>query len=275
MPAAPNTPIEHHQPDRSSSPAAVHTNGMHRQHDHRAEQVGVEQRGLAGIGARQRCGSMMCRPRSRSRCRARAAPPAACRRSPAASPAARRKADQIAVQRRQPTHSPSIGPAQDRDQERRREQDRQRLVELQIAQRDEIEARSSPAAAPSGRPAATAAPVRSSPGWLIGLENDQRQQERAGVTRPRRPAASPCGVEIFRRRVEAGEAAPPRRTSARCRSAAGGAARGSDRSIRRPSAGNVEHRAGRERAFGRRAKRDQRRDLLDRRRNGRAEFSTA
>src|SRR6185503_7128983 len=54
----------------------------------------------------------------------------------------------------------------------------------------------------------------------------------------------------------------PQRTSGRCRSAAAGVAT-RFRSIGRPSAGNIEHRAGRERAVGRGAEGGERRDLLD------------
>ena len=57
--------------------------------------------------------------------------------------------------------------------------------------------------------------------------------------------------------------AAPRSTSARCRSSRWRRCSARRRSIRRPPAGNVEHRAGREGVVRRGAERHERRDLLD------------
>ena len=110
----------------------------------------------------------------------------------------------IAVQRRQPTHSPRIGPGQDRDQERRREQDRQRLVELEIAERHEVEhgrAEQQHRAAELQRRPPGAQQAR--PVDRIG--EHQRDQERAGVAHADHLRYRHVGAEIFRHAVEAGE----------------------------------------------------------------------
>ncbi len=107
------------------------------------DQVAVEQRRLAGIGARHHPrGDAVARhrrsPRPTENSAAHCMPPLMPGRITTSTPT-KPDADRGPAPPADPFAEHR--PGQDRDQERRREQDRQRLVELQIAEREEVEDR--------------------------------------------------------------------------------------------------------------------------------------
>ena len=188
----------------------------------RADEVGIEQRGLVGIGARQNAGDDRIERVEHRRRRARAAPPNASRRRPAASPPARRRS-----RRRSPSSaaSPPIRPASARTASRRRTASRTGSPAPRRAA-DSATRRNCSSVEPSSsieRPICSAGRVvRIRPGPRPRIGHDEREQERAGVARPHHLQRVHVRLRYFAV-VSSRRSTPPRRTSARCRSGAGGA----------------------------------------------------
>ena len=96
---------------------------------------------------------------------------------------------------------------------------------------------------------------------LDRIEHEQREDERRHVARPDHLHGIHVAVEEFRRRVAEANSSTAPHISAMPVSLS--LLRLLGRSIRRPPAGDVEHRAGRERVVRRRAPGGERGDLLD------------
>ncbi len=92
-------------------------------------------------------------------------------------------------------------PRERRDEERRREDDGDRLVELQVAQREKIaHRRSQQQERASDLQRRLAGPQQA--GTSPRIRHDQREQERAGVARPDDLQRRHVEVEVFRRGIE-------------------------------------------------------------------------